>query len=475
MTEPEHVLRAKLTAVFARQDFYEACKRRDAGAMIRILNAGGITQGQIAARTGFAQSTLSNYKRGVNAAQFASTFEKLADGLGMPLPLRQALGLSGDASPARPGPAGGAMAGIPADMVDLQLLAEAVGRNGAPVRRRDLLALAAQLGATAVLDPDIWERLSRALTRPGTVDETLVREMEARSAGFYLLEEIVPAQAVLKVLTAHLREVSTLLAGTASDPADDLRRRLIVAAGESSLLAGWSASSLGDSGAARNLYDTAVTAAGEARDPAMTACALTYRSYIPSANGANGRARILLAQALDAVPAQASPATAAWVAARHAEESAIVGDKPQALKSWRAAEEAFSVADPDEDRPWAKFLNRDRFDTFRITTCLKTGKFDEAQQAADALLARLSPEEGKRAAVIRENIAAAHLARGAAAEAAKVAQGGLAIIRETEFTLWLPKYEDIARGLLRWQRQPAVRAFLEEFAMTRRQFAPSPR
>lgn len=367
------------------------------------------------------------------------------------------------------------MAGIPADMIDLQLLAEAVGRNGAPVRRRDLLALAAQLGATAVLDPNIWERLSHALTRPGTVDETLVREMEARSAGFYLLEEIVPAQAVLKVLTAHLREVSTLLAGTASDPKDDLRRRLIVAAGESSLLAGWSASSLGDSGAARNLYDTAVTAAGEARDPAMTACALTYRSYIPSANGANGRARILLAQALDAVPAKASPATAAWVAARHAEESAIVGDKPQALKSWRAAEEAFSVADPDEDRPWAKFLNRDRFDTFRITTCLKTGKFDEAQEAADALLARLSPEEGKRAAVIRENIAAAHLARGSAAEAAKVAQGGLAIIRETEFTLWLPKYEDIARGLLRWQRQPAVRAYLEDFAMTRRQFAPSPR
>ena len=77
--------------------------------------------------------------------------------------------------------------------------------------------------------------------------------------------------------------------------------------------------------------------------------------------------------------------------------------------------------------------------------------------------------------MIRENVAAAHLARGAAAEAAKVAQGGLAIIRETEFTLWLPKYEDIARGLLRWQRQPAVRAYLEEFAMTRRQFAPSPR
>ena len=262
------------------------------------------------------------------------------------------------------------------------------------MKRRDLLKLAAQLGATTALDPDIWERLSHALTRPGTVDESLVREMEARSAGFYLLEEIVPAHAVLKVLTAHLREVSTLLAGTAG-PDDELRRRLIVAAGESSLLAGWSAAALGDSGAARNLYDTAVTAAGEADDPAMTACALTYRSYIPSARGANGRARILLTQALDNVPDQASPATTAWVAARHAEESALLGDKTQALRSWRQAEEAFGIADPDEDRAWSRFLNRDRFETFRIATYLKVGKFDEAQQVADGLLARLGPAEGK--------------------------------------------------------------------------------
>jgi hypothetical protein len=84
VAEPEHVLREKLAAVFARQDFYEACQRRDAGAMIAILNAGGVTQGQVAARTGLAQGTLSNYKRGVNTAQFAATFEKVADGLDMP-------------------------------------------------------------------------------------------------------------------------------------------------------------------------------------------------------------------------------------------------------------------------------------------------------------------------------------------------------------------------------------------------------
>jgi hypothetical protein len=103
----------------------------------------------------------------------------------------------------------------------------------------------------------------RCPDQAGSLNETVIRELEARSAGFYLLEEIIPAQDVLKVLTAHMREVSTLLSGRPGDPADQLRRRLIVTAGESSLLAGWSASALGDSAAARNFYDTATTAAGE--------------------------------------------------------------------------------------------------------------------------------------------------------------------------------------------------------------------
>ena len=41
--------------------------------------------------------------------------------------------------------------------------------------------------------------------------------------------------------------------------------------------------------------------------------------------------------------------------------------------------------------------------------------------------------------------------------------------------MWLGRFEDIARALFPRQRQPAVRAYLEEFAMTKRQFAPSPR
>ena len=474
MAVPDQVARDRLARVFARQDFYQACKRRDAGAMITILMREQVTQGWIAARTGLAQSTLSDYKRGKHRAEFASTLKKLADGLDMPLPLRQALGLSG--MPSRNGPVstGGTAAGVSADTFDLQLLAEAIGRNGSDVNRRDMLTLAAQLGATAALaQSDVWERLAHALTNPSAVNETIVREMEARSTGFYQLEEIVPAQVVLKALTVHLREVSTLLSGSTTDQRDQLRRRLIVVAGESSLLAGWSASALGDSVMARNFYDTAVKAAGEARDPAVAACALAYRSYIPSAKGRNGHARILLTEALENATVRTSPATVAWVAARHAEESAILGDQAQALDSWQRAEEAFSIADTDEDRIWTRFLDQDRFDTLRVATYLRIGKLDEARQVAEQILARLDQPDGKRAAVIRENIASAHLARGSIDEAARIAQSGLAIVRETEFAMWLPKFETIAKGLLRWKTQPKVRAYLEEFAMTKRQLASS--
>ena len=80
-------------------------------------------------------------------------------------------------------------------------------------------------------------------------------------------------------------------------------------------------------------------------------------------------------EALENVSDQSSAATTAWVAARHAEESALLGDKAQALQSWRRAEEAFGIADSDEDRPWTWFLDRDRFDTFRVAICLKVGKW----------------------------------------------------------------------------------------------------
>lgn len=87
------------------------------------------------------------------------------------------------------------------------------------------------------------------------------------------------------------------------------------------------------------------------------------------------------------------------------------------------------------------------------------------------MLSRLSQPDKKKATIIFEDMARAHLARGSLNEAARLAKIGITVLRETEFAMWLPRYEAIAQMLRQHNRQPAVRAYLEEFAGTKRQFA----
>lgn len=476
MTIDRRSIQETLEHVFARQDMDEACHRRDLGAIIGILGMHGITQGQIASLTGIAQGRLSEYKTGKRAATATSTFESFADGLGMPASARTALGLA-------PSSDGGTTTAIDnsaslPDPFELQLLAEEIGRRGDDVKRREMLSMAATIGATTALAQNsVWERLTDALTKPTAIDEAIVREIEARAAGFHQLEELVPAPTLFKGLAAHLRETSTLISSTASDPSDELRRRLIVAAGETSVLAGWLASDMGDSGTARNFYGTAERAAKEVDDPGIIACALAYRSYIPSTKGAHGRARTLLTAALDAMESQrnASPGTIAWLAARHAEESAALGDRQQALRSWGQASEAFNIADPAEDRIWTRFMDQNRFDSYHIATYAHIGRLEEAQEIASAVLSRLPKPDRKKAVIILEDIAAAHIRQGSVNEAARLARNGLGLLRETGFVMWLPRFSAIGQSLMRWRKQTPVRSYLEDLAMTKRQFPASVR
>jgi hypothetical protein len=83
----------------------------------------------------------------------------------------------------------------------------------------------------------------------------------------------------------------------------------------------------------------------------------------------------------------------------------------------------------------------------------------------------LTQPDKKKAAIILQDIATAHIAQGSVNEAARIAQSGLAVLRETEFGMWLPKFETITQSLRQWQRQAAVRSYIEDFAMTKRQLA----
>jgi hypothetical protein len=89
-------VRVIVERVCARPDVLDACARRDLGTVILALTdrrTGGLTQGKIAELTGLSQGRLSEWKTGTREAQGVSTFQKFANGLGMPPAARRAPGL----------------------------------------------------------------------------------------------------------------------------------------------------------------------------------------------------------------------------------------------------------------------------------------------------------------------------------------------------------------------------------------------
>src|ERR1700761_2616388 len=110
-------VRGVVERVFARQDVLEACARRDLGAIVVILGACGVTQGQIAELTGIGQGRLSEWATGKRKPAASSSFDAFADGLAIPAGARQALGLA-PVPPGGPGPSAerspGGGAGLPA-------------------------------------------------------------------------------------------------------------------------------------------------------------------------------------------------------------------------------------------------------------------------------------------------------------------------------------------------------------------------
>jgi transcriptional regulator with XRE-family HTH domain len=202
-------VRAIVERVCARPEVLDACARGDLGTVIDALWAGGLTQGRISGLTGIPQGRLSEWKTGKREPKGISTFQKFADGVGMPPAARRALGLDSEAPQA-----------APASSPDLSMpypdTAADATRNASQLWLADLSdATALQRGRA---DPRAWNDASlRWLVDPGRAPE-----QPARGMGRYLIAEVSIASASLVlaggaaaavlIAGAHLPALGFLLA-----------------------------------------------------------------------------------------------------------------------------------------------------------------------------------------------------------------------------------------------------------------------
>ena len=384
--------------VFARQDVIEACRqrdRRDIGLIISVLGSHGISQGLIAGLTGITQGRLSEYKTGKRLPTL-NTLEEFANGLGLPEHARRALGLAAAPDDDKTVSASGSFT-EQAAMPDILTVAWMAGSLNNYVDRRAIVQLAATLVAAPLLGvEEPTERLAYALIGPTTLQEDTITFLEQRTVGLHRIEPMFPARVVHRSIMSHLREITALLEGHPHDPLrsrlahDPLRSRLARIAGESAVLAAWTAWDLGEGAHSARMYRITEAAARAAEDPAIMACANTFRSYATSGPTAHEDARRLLAEARECLPETGENATRAWVLGREAEEAAALGDSA-AKNLIKQADEAFHHARPQKERPWTRFLDETRMGALALSTYTRLGNEQRVHALADDLLATVTP------------------------------------------------------------------------------------
>ncbi|WP_198152793.1 helix-turn-helix domain-containing protein [Pseudofrankia sp. DC12] len=456
-------------ALWQRPEMLSALRRRDIAEVFALVRRyAGASQSRIGAATGFSQGRVSAIMNGTGLVEKLQVFERIADGLGMPDQARITLGLAPVLTSAAAPADSSQTALLTANglhevdgglqVSDLLSLAWVAGRLDSQVDRRTMLLLAA--GMTGELAAEPWERLSRALTGPGGLDEDAVERLEARTIGFHRLEYTVPARALYQALTTHLNELSALLAG---NPPSGLRRRLAATAGEAATLCSWLAWDLKKPANSAAFDRVAALAAREAGHPVIEACAYAYKSYAVSDPAAAVR---LIRQAQEYLPRKGDDATRSWLICREAEELAALGD-PNASTLLARAEEIYTAARPNRERAWTRFFDPGRFSAFQLTTWVRLGDEHRVLAAGQAALAAADQDPGfKHVSLVYADIAHAQLSLGDATEGLTYARRALESAQRAEST-WGLRHLARVESALTASRHPGAREILADIASAR--------
>ncbi len=371
-----------------RDEVRHALQDRDFGRVLRAYRkACGISQLQMVNILGVgSQSDVSRIERGrsgtdlTRLTQWAKTIQAPQDMLWFRLP--------GDASAASP---------TREDVPTLGLRPPTTDR-GDGVHRRDFVRLAASTAALTSIAP--WQRLADTLERGYAPDASTIRLLEDRTTEYFRTEENAPTSTIIGSLATHVAATKRLLSSTGS--AHD-RGRLLSIAGEAEALAGWLNYDQSQLRNAEAHYRRALELAQEAGDGPLIATVLNYRSYLLSTQDRTQDALAVLAEATQHVRGR-SATTQAWIAGRHAEEAARLGDHAAAERSLDQAFTAYDYARPYQERSWTSFFVPSRLGSLAVSTYGRI-QHPATDQLAGSLLTSLPPTNDKLRAIVLADLA----------------------------------------------------------------------
>ena len=208
----------------------------------------------------------------------------------------------------------------------------------------------------------------------------------------------------------HLATATSLMTAARHE---GVRRRLMVSAGRSALLAGWLAFDRGDIASAHRLWDASIGTAEGTLDAAVLAASLTCQSYAAARRGDPGSAWQLAHSASEHTSDDSR--AMAWVTARIALYAAQLGEQDTARSAMkRSLEIGESLPSPRPghgDTPWMRFFDLSRLLSSTAHTAALLKDPDAADYAGPGRGRAWSGEgQGPRGVVLAEAaLTAAHV------------------------------------------------------------------
>ena len=287
----------------------------------------------------------------------------------------------------------------------------------------------------------------------GKVGAELLDTLDAMTEGYRRLDRQLGAAIVVDDCTHHLQRI-TRLKDASMTTAN--RRRLASAAGEVASLAAWQALDLGRPGAAWSYYCLATRAAREAGHRELHAYVVAETSYVLLFGGQVREALSLVRRARH-LARGTTPRLRAWLAAAHAEASAMAGNADDALRALDQADEAFQQVEPGSGPRWLSYFDQTHLVRWKGHCLVLVGQPETAlvvlQEALDSVDA--SFVRARAGALV--DLATLHLRQGEVDATCEVLGQAFRLACETQSTKNHRRIIEVRRRLRPWNATAAVR------------------
>jgi transcriptional regulator with XRE-family HTH domain len=308
-----------------------------------------------------------------------------------------------------------------------------------------------------------WERLDRALNRPGQVDVATVEHLERVTQALERLEPTaVSSRALLGPATGHLEAITTLL--QAAVPCQ-LQARLCSLAGEAAALVGWLRWNLDDAEGASQYFRSGLRAAREADDRALGAYLVgAIACRLPLSADPRSTLRELRARTHGFSQDDASPATRAWLAAKEADAWAQLRQESECMRALdRAAALVDGLGHGDREcRPRFTVVDRNWLAGERGASLCKLGRVDAAEAILRQVLASLGPTSERDRLWLLTALAGAYVELGEPEEACRLAGSALTGARRMHLAPVVHLVTKLSGSLDRHRRSAAVQELDEQ-------------